>query len=345
MIRPKVSTTPPAEKLSIAEQIVPFKGTSGIRTCNPKKPRKWGYKIFVLSGIDGVVYNFKIYTGSISPVPGQPDVKASDNTVLALLQPILKEVWHKAYIDNLFNSPLLQTTLWKQGFGSFGTVRLNLVPGCQIPSDTQMKKCGRGTSVIQVTEMDDVEVRAVKWYDKRGVTLLSNFAALEPQSTIKRWDSEAKQYKAIACPSVVMIYTKFMGGIDLLDSLFALYRISLKSKKWHHKLLWHFLDMMLIQAWLLYIRDFDLSDVPRKDKLPPLVKLDVADCLLLQGKAVESKRGGPSTGVDELYIGKAKNGPAVRMPVTPTRTDRFGHFPEFEEKNGRCKNPGCSGIC
>ena len=136
----------------------------------------------MLSGTNGLVYNFKIYTGNISPVPGQPDIKASGNIVLDLLQPIPKGVWHKVYFDKWFNSPLLQITLWNQGFGSLGTVRLNRVPGCTMPSDIQMKKSGRGTSVIQITAKDDVELRMVKWYDNRGVTLLSNFAALELSS-------------------------------------------------------------------------------------------------------------------------------------------------------------------
>ncbi|KAK4288819.1 hypothetical protein Pmani_038177 [Petrolisthes manimaculis] len=104
-----------------------------------------------------------------------------------------KRVWHKVYFDNWFNSPLLHVALWKQGFCSLGTVRLNRVSGCSMPSDTQMKKSGRGTSVIQVAEMDDVELRVVKWHDNRGVTLLSNFAALEPQNTVKRWDSKRKK--------------------------------------------------------------------------------------------------------------------------------------------------------
>lgn len=345
MIHSKVSSIIPAEKLSIDEQIVPFKGNIGIRTYNPKKPKKWGYKIFVLSGIDGIVYNFKIYTGSISPVPGQPDIKASGNIVLDLLQPIPKGVWHKVYFDNWFNSPLLQTTLWKQGFCSLGTVRLNRVSGCIMPSDSQMKKSGRGTSIIQVTQVDDVELRAVKWHDNRGVTLLSNFAAVEPQSTVKRWDTKAKQYKDISCPSIVMLYNKFMGGVDLLDSLLALYRICLRSKKWYHKLLWHFFDMMLIQAWLLYRRDFELTNAPGK-QLPLLkFKLEVADCLLLKDKECGTKRGRPSADVDELYKAKAKRGPTLKIPAKPVRTDMFGHFPEYREKKGRCKNPGCSGIC
>lgn len=140
-----------------------------------------------------------------------------------------------------------------------------------MPSDAEMKRSGHGTSVIQVTEMDDVELRIVKWHDNRGVTPLSNFAALEPLSTIKRWDSKGKNYVDIEYSSIVKIYNKFMGGVGLLDSLLALYRIILRSKKWYHKLLWHFLDMLIIQAWLLYIRNFDLTPSPGEKKLPFLI--------------------------------------------------------------------------
>ncbi|KAK3893237.1 hypothetical protein Pcinc_002923 [Petrolisthes cinctipes] len=335
MVTSKVSSTLPAEKLSIDEQIVPFKGCSRLRTYNPKKPKKWGYKIFVLSGIDGLVYNFKIYTGSINAVSGQPDVKASGNIVLDLLQPIPRGVWHKVYFDNWFNSPLLQIALWKQGFCSLGTVRLNRVSGCSMPSDTQMKKSGRCTSVIQVAEMDDVDLRVVKWHDNRGVTLLSNFAALEPQNTVKRWGSKRKQIINIEYPSIVMIYNKFMGWVDLLDSLLALYRISLRSKKWYHKLIWHFMDMLLIQAWLLYIRYFNLTDAPRKAKLPLLMfKLEVANCLLQKGKSVGTKRGRPSVDVEELYKEKAKKGQTVKIPAKPIRTDKYDNFSDLEKRRG-----------
>ena len=106
----KVSSTVPSETLSIDERVVPFKRASSLWTYNPKKPKKWGYKIFLLSGVNGVVYNFKIYTGSVAAVPGQADHKASDNIMLDLLQ-LIPRVWHKVYFDNWFNSPALQATL------------------------------------------------------------------------------------------------------------------------------------------------------------------------------------------------------------------------------------------
>ena len=41
------------------------------------------------------------------------------------------------------------------------------------------------------------------------------------------------------------------GGVDLLDALLALYQIPVRSKKWYHRLLFHYLDMLLVQSWLM----------------------------------------------------------------------------------------------
>ena len=35
--------------------MVPFKGKSYLKQYNPQKPKKWDYKIYVLSGIDGII--------------------------------------------------------------------------------------------------------------------------------------------------------------------------------------------------------------------------------------------------------------------------------------------------
>ncbi|RXN11698.1 piggyBac transposable element-derived 3-like protein [Labeo rohita] len=49
-------------------------------------------------------------------------------------------------------------------------------------------------------------------------------------------------------------YNQHMGGVDLLDSLIALYRTKIRSKKWYHRLFFHFLDMIVVTCWLLYKR-------------------------------------------------------------------------------------------
>ena len=51
------------EKLCVDEQIVPFKGRSSLKQYNPKKPNKWGYKVFIACDRDGFIHNFEVYTG------------------------------------------------------------------------------------------------------------------------------------------------------------------------------------------------------------------------------------------------------------------------------------------
>ncbi|KAL3045317.1 hypothetical protein OYC64_013561 [Pagothenia borchgrevinki] len=51
---------PMDERLCDDEQIVPFKGRSGLKQYNPRKPKRWGYKIYVLSDSNGIAYNFQL---------------------------------------------------------------------------------------------------------------------------------------------------------------------------------------------------------------------------------------------------------------------------------------------
>uniref|UniRef100_A0A8P4G9Y2 PiggyBac transposable element-derived protein domain-containing protein n=1 Tax=Dicentrarchus labrax TaxID=13489 RepID=A0A8P4G9Y2_DICLA len=61
----KLQTIPMGEKLAVDEQMVLFKGRNRLKQYLPSKPKKWGYKILVLAGSDGVPHNFEIYTGRV----------------------------------------------------------------------------------------------------------------------------------------------------------------------------------------------------------------------------------------------------------------------------------------
>ena len=174
------------EMLCIDEQVVPFKGKSSLKQYNPQKPKKWGYKFYVLSGIDGLIHNFEIHTGPIDVCPGQPDLKASGNIVINLLVNVPRHVWHKLYFDNWYTGVELVKTLHMQGIASVGIVRSNRLPNIKLPTDTVMKAQGRGTTALLTTDVDDVEMYAVKWFDNRGVTLLSTFEAVNPITNVER---------------------------------------------------------------------------------------------------------------------------------------------------------------
>ncbi|XP_049772359.1 piggyBac transposable element-derived protein 2-like [Schistocerca cancellata] len=228
------------------------------------------------------------------------------------------------------------------GIQSLGTVRPNRLKGCMFTSDKVMKKKGRGSYEEHLSKIDGITLSAVKWYDNKPVHLLSTFAGAHPTSTVERWDRTKKEKINVECPSIVHYYNQFMGGVDPLDSLIALYRIKIRSKKWYLRIVFHLLDLTVVNAWLLYRRDCTECNVRKLDQLSLLdFKATVAACLCKQNKDGQKKRGSPSSSSMETAIQlKKKTGSAAPLPEKEVRKDGIGHWPQFSEKRGRCKKPG-----
>ena len=104
-------------------------------------------------------------------------------------------------------------------------------------SEADLKKTGRGSSDSKVEVNSGIV--AVGWYDNRTVDLVSSHVGVEPVSTVVRYDKKQKKNITVPCPEIIKVYNKFMGGVDLHDSLTALYRFPIKSKVHVHILL-HF---------------------------------------------------------------------------------------------------------
>ncbi|XP_051574810.1 piggyBac transposable element-derived protein 3-like [Myxocyprinus asiaticus] len=141
----KLKQLPMRETLSVDEQMVPFKGKSRIKLYLPSKPRKWGYKILVLAGSDGVPHNFEVYTGKAVHLPELPDIGASGNVVLHLAEPVLKNRNFKLFFDNWFSSVPLMLVMSQQGIHCLGTMRSNRLPGSSMMLDTDLKRSVRGS--------------------------------------------------------------------------------------------------------------------------------------------------------------------------------------------------------
>ena len=92
----------PTELQCIDEQMMPLNGRSKKKQYNTQKPKKWGYKLYVLTSPEGVIFSFEAHTGMINVCPGQPDLHPSGKIVMQLLQHI---PWHqgfKLFISNLY---------------------------------------------------------------------------------------------------------------------------------------------------------------------------------------------------------------------------------------------------
>ena len=279
-INEQLNSIPIEESSAVDEQIIPFKGRHSIKQYNPKKPHKWGFKVFVLSGVSGFSYNFEVYCGGGDNIclENEPELGVSSNVVMRLARILSDGVNHKLYVDNWFNSIGLNVYMFKRGIQMVGTARRNHVGNCPVLSDKEMKQRGHGTFTEHVAKVDGVDVSVVSWFDNKVVTLLSNFIGSEPSIEVKRFSRKDMCHINISCPGIVTIYNKHMGGVDLLDSLLGYYRNKIRSKKWYHLIFFHLLDMSII----------NLS--------PPLVrfKLAVADLLFMYKLSLKRKAGCPS---------------------------------------------------
>ena len=342
-LRDRFRAVPLEQNLSVDEQIIPFKGRHGLKQYLPKKPHKWGYKVFVLSGVSGYAYDFEIYAGKQDNIllPGEADCGASGNVVIRLSRIVPNNCNFRIFFDNYFTSVDLQLALARRGILSLGTVRLNRLPKTtKLLSDAELAKRGRGAYQEKITSVDGTQLSVVRWYDNRAISLLSTFVGSQPVSEIKRYNKVRHEEQQVPCPQVVHVYNKHMGGVDLLDSLIGLYRNKIRSRKWYHRVFFHLIDLTVVNAWLLYRRSF-----PGKCKMLSLhdFKADVAEGLCKQGKDESSKmkRGRPSTSAMTV---KRRMPGLTPQPSSDVRYDGVGHWPEWRQVRAMCRYDGCKCV-
>ena len=66
MLKENCCKVTPEEYNSVDEQMIPLKGRSSLRKYMPKKPKKWGFKVFSRSGQSGFCYDFEV-EGALDP--------------------------------------------------------------------------------------------------------------------------------------------------------------------------------------------------------------------------------------------------------------------------------------
>ena len=121
----------------------------------------------------------------------------------------------------------------------------------------------------------------VKWQNNRIVNIISNFARASPVTTNQRYNSKLKKVVNMSCPDIIHRYNKFMRGVDFIDSLIALNRISIRSKKYYMKLIFHMLLFAMRNFRKLYRRDAENLNVQKKDILHlASFKLSVVNALI-----------------------------------------------------------------
>ncbi|KAL3251557.1 hypothetical protein MRX96_055080 [Rhipicephalus microplus] len=171
---------------------------------------------------------------------------------------------------------------------------------------------------------------AVKWFDNRPVTLISNCVGVDPITTVKRWDKKQNTHIPVDCPAIVQMYNMSMGGVDLLDKMCYSYRFPMRAKRWYMYIFWQTVKMAAVNAWFLHKRHAQQQGnrtVPLRSFLSEL-----ATTLVFYRKRAH---GQPSN--ENLLVVK-KVLTAVPRDV---RKDGTQHWPLWNERGTRCK--ACKG--
>ena len=317
---------PQEEHSSVDEVMVPFKGRSSVKQYMRNKPHKWGFKLWGRAGASGTLYEFDVYQGASGQQSKPGQLSKTSEVVLSMTHNVPDGQNFKLFADNLFTSLNLVKRLKYRGSYYVGTVRMNRLKECQLSSEKEMKQAGRGAVDSLVETKSGCVV--VRWFDNRTVDLLSSYIGPESLTKVKRYDKRQKSMISVECPAVVIEYNKFMGGIDLHDSLSAFYRYYTKSRRWYMYIFFYTLNMMVVNAWLRYRHHARLLKISS-------MKLSKFQVMLSNQLIKPSKVGRPSLGNTPPA---PKHVYRRKIPAPGLRLDHVRHLPEIRAKRGRCKH-------
>ena len=130
----------------------------------------------------------------------------------------------------------------------------------------------------------------------------------------------------IACPKIVSMYNKIMGGVDLADMLIALYRLQCKATRWYIKFFRHMVDIAKVIPWILYKREEILRGVPEKSlKYLKMFSFEIANALIYV--MMPASRDRPSKRKSTEAVKPPLRSKLIPNPVDDVQYDNIGHWP------------------
>ena len=224
------------------------------------------------------------------------------------------------------------------------SLRSSQTDNCPLQAESELRKTGWGSCDYQRSEEG---MLLVKWFDANKELIFgSNHHAVEPQTQVPRFSKAKKGQVSIAMLAIVRSFNKGMEGTERCRNLLASHRIRGKGKKWQQRVLFHFIDVALVNAFILSIQVGRI-----RDTLPLYeFKLNIALALMygdhlgdpLASQAVGLWQQAASAVLPPELL--AENGdPLGRQVCEAVRLDCVNHFPDnVAEVARRCRLRGCT---
>ena len=250
----------PRRDVSLDEGCCPWKGRLRFKQFNPRKPNRFHIKLFqIAEAKSGYLVDFAVYTGKGSCWrPNMTSCDAAHTETTKTVMTLAHDagiLWkgHHLYFDNWFSSPALMKELLMKDTYACGTTRANRQG---MPAAFQERR-----PVAQRLQPGECQWRrqgellALKWREKKEgkkeVHMLSTIHSAEYTYFGKK---DRRTGEPIFKPKAVVHYTRKMGGVDRSDQLMTYYHFLRKSSKWWRKLWVHMLNMVVMNAYILYTK-------------------------------------------------------------------------------------------
>ena len=240
----------PSKELSVDEQMVGTRCRVSFIQYMPKKPTKFGIKIWVLADAStGYCLQYQIYTGKVN---NTQERGLTYRVVTELLSPYLNRN-HNVFFDNFFTTIPLIEYLATNGTFCCGTIRSDRG---KFPQAFLKAVLEKGQSVF----VRKNNLLAVHWKDKRDVYVVSSIHGNEIEEVQRRGEKELTNK-----PRMINQYNCFMNGVDKCDQMLASYSIQRKTTKWWKKLFFQMVELSIINSMVLYDALFPDS-IPKRCK-------------------------------------------------------------------------------
>ncbi|XP_031594040.1 piggyBac transposable element-derived protein 4-like [Oreochromis aureus] len=224
----------PDQDLTVDEQLVPFKGRCGFRQYMPKKPAKYGIKIWAACDTKtSYAWRLQVYTGKAAGAP--PEVNQGMRVVLQMTEGLQG---HVITCDNFFTSYALAEELLKRKLALVGTIR-QYKP--EIPPALRQ---ARGREIYSSIFAFTKKHTLVSYIPRRGKNvLLLSTKHRSPDVT----DGDKRK------PVIIEEYNRCKGGVDNLDKVVGTYTCRRRTRRWPMALFHNMIDVSLYNAYVLWI--------------------------------------------------------------------------------------------
>lgn len=281
--------------VTIDEQLYAFRGRTRFTQYMPKKPAKYGIKIWwVCDSLTGYPLFGEIYTGQ--PITGR-EVKQGER-VVKTLSTKFKDTGRNVVTDNFFTTLPLAKFLWTWNLTLVGTIKKNKT---YIPKEMLADKSREPLST-RFGFHENVTICSYVPKKNKAVTLIST---LHHTKTIS--DDEKKK------PEIIKHYNHTKGGVDVMDKMAGAFSVKRKTLRWPVSFFYNMIDLAGLAAYIIYKANnpiFGNKTDSRRTFLKSLGRELAMPAILTRSKTPTVYRNFSTKVAIECMLGKQ-----VEMPV------------------------------